>query len=145
MNSTRPGWTLRAAFVTLMALFTGCGLLSTPRLHVTIFNHTEAPVRVQMVEFDFVSGEFGAALGGARDLAGGERLTVQLPIPGVQNWALQVNGIPGVTSVGLAEAERGIPGEEPLWYVIGVYEGGLETQVTRSAVSGGSTSAPAPD
>ena len=142
IGSERPR---RASIAILTVLLSGCGLLETDRLQVTIRNNTDAPALVQMVRFDFPTGTFGAALGDAVTIATGERATLKVPIPTAKDWALRINDIPGVTSLGWAEAEGGVTGEGPLNYAITVDVDGLSTSVSRGGDEAGETSAPAPD
>lgn len=131
--------------VILAVLLSGCGLLETARLHISIRNNTDAPALVQMVEFDFTTGEFGAPLGNATTIPAGKTARLQVPIPTVEHWALRINDLPGVTSMGLADAERGLPGDGSLAYSTTVDEGGLSTSVSRGDAVAGETSAPAPN
>jgi hypothetical protein len=135
----------RASIAVLTVLLSGCGLLETDRLQVTIRNNTEAPALVQMVRFDFPTGTFGAALGDAVTIPAGERATLQVPIPTAKDWALRINDLPGVTSLGWTEAEDAVTGEGPLTYSITVDVDGLSTSVSRAGDGAGETSAPAPD
>ena len=142
-NRPRPS---QAAAVILAALLSGCGLLTeTARLHITIRNHTDAPALIQMVEFDFVTGEFGASLGDAVNLPAGKSTRLQVPIPAAPQWALRINDIPAVTSLGMTENERGLTGAGPLVYSVSVEDGGLSTTVSRGSTVAGETSAPVPN
>jgi hypothetical protein len=98
-----------------------------------------------MVEFDFITGEFGAPLGNATTIPPGKSARLQVPIPTAEQWALRINDLPGVTSMGLADVERGLPGEGPLGYSISVDNDGLSTSVSRGDVEAGETSAPVPN
>jgi hypothetical protein len=139
-------WPSRAAAAILAALLSGCALAETARLHVAIRNNTDAPALVQMVAFDFVTGEFGAPLGDAMSIPAGKSARLQVPIPAAGQWALRINDLPAVTSLGWADAERGLPGGGPLNYSISVDDdGGLSTMTTRGNVEAGETSAPVPN
>lgn len=135
----------RASVAILMVLLSGCGVLDTARLQVAIRNDTDAPALVQMVRFEFTTGTFGAPLGDAMTIPAGASARLRVPIPSVPNWALRINDLPGVTSLGLAEAERGVTGDGPLSYSITVDEGGLSTTVSRGDSVSGETSAPVPN
>jgi hypothetical protein len=131
--------------VILAALLSGCGLVETARLHISIRNNTDAPALVQMVEFDFISGEFGAPLGIATTIPPGKSARLQVSIPTAEQWALRINDLPGVTSMGLADTERGLSGDGPLVYSTTVDDGGLSTSVSRGDTQAGETSAPGPN
>lgn len=135
----------RASIAILAVLLSGCGLFETDRLQVAIRNNTDAPALVQMVRFDFPTGTFGAALGDAVTIPAGERATLKVPIPTANDWALRINDLPGVTSLGWAEAEGAVTGEGPLKYSISVDVDGLSTSVSRGGGGAGETSAPAPN
>jgi hypothetical protein len=132
------------AFV-LIAGLAGCSQGTKSGLQVSIRNHNDGPARIQLVEFDFVADEPGAAIGDALSLAAGASTKLELGIPATSDWALLINDIPGVTSLGLAEAQRGLPGPGPLAYTIDVDDGGLSTQVSRGGSNGGSSAEPAPN
>ena len=134
----------RASIAILTVLLSGCGVLETDRLEVAIRNNTDAPALVQMVKFDFPTGTFGVALGDASTIPAGGRETLKVPIPTAKDWALCINDIPGVTSLGWADAE-GLPGEGPLEYSITVDVDGLSIMVGRGGGEAGETSAPAPN
>jgi hypothetical protein len=135
----------RASIAILTVLLTGCGLLETERLQVAIRNNTDAPALVQMVRFEFPAGTFGAPLGDAMTIPAGERATLKVPIPAAKDWALRINDLPGVTSLGWMEAEDAVTGEGPLTYSITVDVDGLSTSVSRAGGGAGETSAPASD
>ena len=135
----------RASIAVLAALLSGCGVLETDRLQVAIRNNTDAPALVQMVRFDFPTGTFGAALGDAVTIPAGERATLKVPIPTAEDWALRINDIPGVTSLGWAAGEGGLSGEGPLMYSITVDVDGLSTMVSRGGDGSGESSAPGPN
>jgi hypothetical protein len=128
--------------VVLAALLAGCGFLDSPRLAVTIHNGTGAPALVQMVEFDPATGGFGAALGDLVTIPAGKSARLRVRIPATEPWALRINDLPGVTSMGWADDGRTLTGEGPLIYSISVEEGGLSTSASRGDTLGGETSAP---
>lgn len=135
----------RASAAILMMLVSGCGLLETARVNVAIRNNTDAPALVQMVEFDFATGEFGAPLGDAITIPAGKTAQLQVRIPAADEWALRINDIPGVTSIGLADVEQHLSGQGPIEYSITVDDDGLSTMVSRGGGAAGETSAPAPN
>lgn len=143
----RRGLVRRSPGVALivLGLLSGCGLLSAPRLHVTIRNQTNVPAQIQMVEFNHATGEFGAALGAVTNVAAGGSARLEVPIPNAEQWALRINDFPAVTSVGLAQNELGLPGQGPLTFSISVQDESLETQVSRGGANAGATTAPAPN
>lgn len=139
MLHARPS---RVSAAILTVLLSGCGVLETAGLQVAVRNNTDAPALVQMVRFDFVTGSFGAPLGDAITIPARASAKLKVPIPSVEHWALRINDIPGVTSLGLAEAERAVTGDGPLSYSISVDDDGLSTMVSRGAAGAGETSAP---
>jgi hypothetical protein len=114
-------------------------------MQVAIRNHTDGPIQIQLVAFDFVADEPGAALGDALSLAARASTTVQLHIPATPDWALLINDIPGVTSFELADRQSRLPGTGPLAYSIDVDDGGLSIQVSKGGANGGVSAAPAPN
>ena len=135
----------RLILVVLLAGLAGCSLGAKPGLQVTIRNHTDAAARIEMVEFDFATGEAGAAIGDPTSLAAGASTRLQLRIPEIRDWALLINDNPGVTSLGLAQAEQGLPGQGALSITVDVRDGGLEIQTDRGQLNGGVTEDPAPN
>jgi len=92
-----------------------------------------------------VSGEFGAPLGSATTIPPGKSARLQVSIPTAEPWALRINDLPGVTSMGLADMERDLSGDGPLVYSTTVDDGGLSTSVSRGDTQAGETSAPGPN
>jgi hypothetical protein len=143
--SSTSVWQSRVAAAILAALLSGCALVQPARLHVAIRNNTDAPAFVQMVEFDFATGEFGAPLGDATTIPASKSARLGIAIPAAGPWALRINDLPAVTSLGLADNERSLPGQGPLAYSVSVDDGGLSTTVSRANVEAGETSAPDPN
>lgn len=141
-----PGWRFFGAGLLVLAVASGgCGLMPSmgSGIELIVKNHTNADAVFKIVEYDFVADEPGPEIVRAMGPLGpGSTVTADMAIPGVESWALLVNDIVAVTSLGVADSRRAMPGDGPLVFHISVYDGALEVSTSRSEGGAGVTAAP---
>lgn len=129
----------------MLGVSAGCSLMPTSgtATQLTVENRTESDARMRVVEYDFVGGIEGEALGDAfAPLGPGRSVTVDMPTPNVDSWAIMVNDLVAVTSFGLAESEANLPGLGPLVVHVAIHPGQLNMSTSRRGDQAGEASPP---